>query len=189
MTSENRLIQYLLSKKAKTRSGFTLIELLVVIVILGVLAAIALPSFLNQANRARESEATTYVGSMNRAQQVYYLEQQQFATNDDFQSGALALGIDPETTNYNYVVAGGGEGNVGVSNQAQPALGENAPVRAFVGFTAVRSLPVTNELTTLAILCRGIVTPISGGPTGADPGVGGGAEELQCPTEDYEEIS
>jgi type IV pilus assembly protein PilA len=51
-----RLLQHFINKKKE--GGFTLIELLVVIIIIGILAAIALPSFLNQANRARESEAS-----------------------------------------------------------------------------------------------------------------------------------
>ncbi|MCX5963441.1 MAG: prepilin-type N-terminal cleavage/methylation domain-containing protein, partial [Cyanobacteria bacterium] len=58
-----KLLQHLVSKKRD--GGFTLIELLVVIIIIGILASIALPSFLNQANKAKQSEAKTYVGSMN----------------------------------------------------------------------------------------------------------------------------
>lgn len=189
MTLQHKLIQYLLSKKAEARSGFTLIELLVVIIIIGILAAIALPSFLNQANRAREAEATTYVGSLNRAQQVYYLERQRFATDEDFNDGFLGIGIPTGTTNYEYVIVGGGEGEIGVSNQARPTLADESPVRAFVGYTATLSLPDTGELTTQAILCRGDVAPIAGGPLGTEPGVGGAQDELECPTADYEEIS
>ncbi|MDD1413506.1 type IV pilin-like G/H family protein, partial [Dolichospermum sp. ST_con] len=88
-----KFIQHLLGKK-KDNEGFTLIELLVVIIIIGILSAIALPSFLNQAAKAKQSEAKTYIGSVNRAQQSYRIENPSFAS--DFT--ALQIGIPIQTT-------------------------------------------------------------------------------------------
>ena len=90
------LLQHLRRKQAE--GGFTLIELLVVIIIIGILAAIALPSFLNQANRARETEASQAIGALNRGQQAYYLEAVDFAPN----ISNLDVGVEQDTDNFAY---------------------------------------------------------------------------------------
>lgn len=91
-----KLLQHLIDRR--TDEGFTLIELLVVIIVIGILAAIALPSYLNQVNKARESEARVYVGSMNRAQQAYYLINDSFATD----LAVLQLAVPTSSKYYTY---------------------------------------------------------------------------------------
>src|SRR5215211_6315338 len=46
-------------RMSQEESGFTLVELLVVMLILGILAAIAIPAFFNQRNKATDSQAKT----------------------------------------------------------------------------------------------------------------------------------
>ena len=77
-TFKFKLIQTLNKKNAN--KGFTLIELLVVVIIIGVLAAIALPNLFGQVARGRQAEARTNLGVVNRAQQTHRLENLSFAT-------------------------------------------------------------------------------------------------------------
>jgi type IV pilus assembly protein PilA len=76
-----KYLSYLRNKKQNGEEGFTLIELLVVVIIIGVLAAVALPSLLSQVGKARETEFKNAVGTVNRAQQSYHFERQTFANS------------------------------------------------------------------------------------------------------------
>lgn len=79
-------------------SGFTLIELLVVIIIMGILSAIALPAMLSQAAKARQSEAKSFIGAVNRAQQAYMVENLEFAESLD----RLNILANKKSTYYSY---------------------------------------------------------------------------------------
>lgn len=94
-----KFLQFLLGKKKNQNEGFTLIELLVVVIIIGVLAAVALPNLLGQVGKARESEAKTALGALNRAQQGYHLEKQKFYADQNLEG---ALGVAPGTKFYSF---------------------------------------------------------------------------------------
>ena len=67
-----------LRQRAQDEKGFTLIELLVVILIIGILAAIALPAFLNQRGKAQDTEAKSQVRTAQTAMESYYTDNQDY---------------------------------------------------------------------------------------------------------------
>ncbi|EKD06836.1 type IV pilin-like G/H family protein [Limnospira platensis] len=153
-----KFLQHISQKKRD--GGFTLIELLVVIIIIGILSAIALPSFLNQANKARESEARTYVGSINRAQQAFYMENANEFSED---IKGLGLGINSATANYTYNLAAENEG---ATQGAVVNANGAANLRDFAGLVWTGET-IGGESTTLAKLCE---APDAGTEADFDPG-------------------
>jgi type IV pilus assembly protein PilA len=71
-----------LRQRAQDEKGFTLIELLVVILIIGILAAIALPAFLNQRGKAQDTEAKSQVRTAQTAMESYYTDNQTYVGAD-----------------------------------------------------------------------------------------------------------
>ncbi|HIK17496.1 MAG TPA: type IV pilin-like G/H family protein [Leptolyngbyaceae cyanobacterium M33_DOE_097] len=173
-----------LAQKKKNNEGFTLIELLVVIIIIGILAAIALPAFLNQASKAKQSEAKTNIGSLNRGQQAYFLEQGKFTTQVDL----LGLGIPTQTTNYKYEIDGAATDATIVTNQAQNLT--NA-IKAYIGGVKQGQTSETSEATTLSVVCEALKPKgVTGAADGTETvGVGAAATAVpECPTTNYKSL-
>jgi type IV pilus assembly protein PilA len=61
-------------QRTSDEGGFTLIELLVVVLIIGILAAIAIPAFLSQTSKANDSAAKTQVGTQQTTMETYASE-------------------------------------------------------------------------------------------------------------------
>ena len=67
-------------KTAKNATGFTLIELMVVIVIIGILAAIAIPKFMDASIKAKVSEIPTVLATFDHAELAYLSENASLST-------------------------------------------------------------------------------------------------------------
>ena len=89
----------------KTNKGFTLIELLVVVLIIGILAAMAMPQYFKAVERSRMTEADTLLGSIAQAQRRKFLQTNRFAT------AYTGLDVSPKGASGNTYYTKGATGN------------------------------------------------------------------------------
>jgi type IV pilus assembly protein PilA len=152
-----KFLQHLAQKRKE--EGFTLIELLVVIIIIGILSAIALPNFLNQSAKAKQSEAKQNVAVVNRTQTAYRTENQGFATSfDQLGIGVLAGGANATTTNYSYTLA------ASTDTASIVAQSRDTSLKGYTGGNNRYTVTSTSESVIASVICE-VNTPGTTSPT------------------------
>jgi prepilin-type N-terminal cleavage/methylation domain-containing protein len=86
--------------KKLAAKGFTLVELMVVIVIVGILAAVAIPKFTVASHKAKCSEYPTVLSTMYQSEHTYQAENGSFATMTEL-AGDLTI---PTSKYFSYTI-------------------------------------------------------------------------------------
>ena len=79
--------------------GFTLIELLIVVVIIGVLAAVAIPKFSNTKQRASRSAGIADMRNLATAQEAFFADSSRYAAIADTGTGTGKMNFTPSNGN------------------------------------------------------------------------------------------
>ena len=111
-TRVNQKEEQMFRTKKRNEKGFTLIELMIVVVIIGILAALAIPRFMRATTKSKQSEAKQVLKQIYTMQHAYRQEYNTYALNGTTASAVAAqqtafgrIGVDiMSTARYTYTL-------------------------------------------------------------------------------------
>lgn len=121
------------------QKGFTLIELMIVVAIIGILAAIAIPNFLNYQLKSKTAEAKTNIGSIKTSQEAFKAEYDFYVI---CAANPAVAGIGPGKQAWGAPAAGTGWPEIGYAPSGdvyysyETNIAGNAPAAAILGVAA-----------------------------------------------------
>jgi prepilin-type N-terminal cleavage/methylation domain-containing protein len=144
-------------RSIRDTKGFTLIELMIVVVIIGILAAVALPKFSGMSKAAKESEADPLLKEVYTLQQAYYTRFARYASGTELAQHGFDINLsdvgqaNTQQRYYYLQVAHNGSSNTaanfcataelaqkGVDNGLQrKSMGETRSIRVGAGAAAL----------------------------------------------------
>lgn len=96
----------MLSKFHKNSKGFTLVELMIVVVIIGILAALAIPRFMRATTKSKQSEAKGILKQIYVMEHAYRQDKDTYVAGSAIPGGSIAdIGVEiMSTARYSYVI-------------------------------------------------------------------------------------
>jgi len=117
---------------AGQRRGFTLIELMIAVAVVGILMAIAYPSFMDQVRKSRRADAVTALTAVQQAQERWRANRPGFADNSQLTAApnpanpaSAGLGMSAGTPNGYYTLRIDASSNAGYTATAEAVTGKS----------------------------------------------------------------